>query len=105
MVALNDTTVGAIEFTLRGLNSRAEVSADNIANLNTPGFRAGRVDFRSTLDDVLRTGELPANGSGVSIEPGGGLPDASGNTVDLETEMVGMMTEPPFAQPQRRAAE
>jgi hypothetical protein len=41
----------------------------------------------------------------VSIEPGGGLPDASGNTVDLETEMVGMMTEPPFAQPQRRAAE
>lgn len=90
MEAIRDNTVTTIEYALRGLSQRADVRADNVANMNTPGFRARQVSFSEELRGALRGGQ-PAIAAAprVSISPG--LPDATGNTVDLETELVGMM--------------
>ena len=83
-----DPTMGAVEYALQALAQRAEVNAHNVANLNTPGFRATRVEFEAALSEALEQGSLPAT---PATTDAGGIPDATGNTVDLETEMVSMM--------------
>jgi len=88
MGPVGDATMGAVEYTLSALAQRAEVNAHNVANLNTPGYRASAVKFEAALADALRTGETP---DAPATTDGGGTPDGTGNTVDLETEMTGMM--------------
>lgn len=78
-----------IERALDGLARRGEVRADNVANVNTPGFRASRVEFESSLRGAIAAGR-PESAT-TTVVAGGGLPDATGNTVDLEEELVGMM--------------
>jgi flagellar basal body rod protein FlgG len=51
MMIGNDLTTQAIEWALKGLERRSQVSANNIANAETPGFRASAVDVR--LEDEL----------------------------------------------------
>ena len=46
---IGDVTSSALHSALSGLAQRQRVTADNIANLQTPGFLAGRVDFESGL--------------------------------------------------------
>ncbi len=61
--------------------------ADNIANVNTPGFLAGRVDFESSLRGALRTGGTPAIDGGTtarSLEP----TNTNGNNVNLDSETL-----------------
>jgi flagellar basal-body rod protein FlgB len=89
-VNLSDATTSAVEFALRGVAQRASVHADNIANASTPGFISRRVDFESALADALERDQLD-----VLVDPpvanAMGIPDANGNTVSLETEMVGLI--------------
>jgi flagellar hook protein FlgE len=51
-----------------------DVVGDNIANVNTAGFKASRVVFENTLSQLLRGGSQPGakDASGLS-EPGGGV--------------------------------
>jgi flagellar basal-body rod protein FlgB len=87
--AVTDTTTSAVAFALRGLATRAEVRADNVANLNTPGFLAKRVDFESTLAGALDRGGVPD--AGPEIAPAMSLPNPrTQNNVNLEDEIVGM---------------
>jgi len=89
-VEISDRTMAAAEYALRGLTTRADVRAHNMANANTPGFRAQRVDFESALRGALTTGD-PARTAAPAPQPGVDLPGANGNTVSVETEMVGML--------------
>ena len=49
MSLITDPTSTALHAALSGLAMRQRVTADNIANVNTPGFLAGRTDFESAL--------------------------------------------------------
>lgn len=72
---------------LSGLSQRQRVTADNIANINTPGFLAGRVDFESSLRGALRSGETPMVGASTtarSMEP----TNTNGNNVNLDAETL-----------------
>ena len=72
---------------LSGLSQRQRVTADNIANINTPGFLAGRVDFETSLRGALRSGETPTVGAGTtarSMEP----TNTFGNNVNLDAETL-----------------
>ncbi len=91
MGPVGDATIGAIEYALRGLAQRAELSSHNVANVNTPGFRARSVEFESALTAALQTGTIDDRIAAPMVSYGNGFPDATGNTVDLETEMVSMM--------------
>ena len=87
---IGDVTWGTVEYALRGLTARADVRAHNLANVNTPNFRAQRVDFESSLADALRTGDLAgARGFETTADPN--LPGPNGNTVSSEGELVGQM--------------
>ncbi|KAF7599677.1 MAG: flagellar basal body rod protein FlgB [Candidatus Dactylopiibacterium carminicum] len=95
----------ALRFHQTALNLRAqrqEVLAANIANADTPNYKARDIDFRSSLNQVMagRTGPLQlANTSerhisGRGAEDGSSAPlyrgelqsSVDGNTVNMDTE-------------------
>lgn len=90
MLPISDSTMRAVEYALDGLKTRADTRAHNIANVNTPGFGAKKVDFESSLRSALAFG-APERAPAPAVVPGDGLPNKQGNTVDLETELVGFM--------------
>src|SRR3982751_7059419 len=82
---IGDATSTALHAALSGLAQRQRVTADNIANVNTPGFLAGRPDFESSLSGALRNGETPTISGGTvvrSLEP----TNTNGNKVNLDSE-------------------
>jgi flagellar basal-body rod protein FlgB len=82
-----DATSTALHAALAGLAQRQRVTADNIANVNTPGFLAGRVDFESSLRSAIGNGESPSISGGTvarSLQP----TNTNGNNVNLDTETV-----------------
>src|SRR3954447_18396371 len=84
---IEDTTMLTLQSALTGLAERQRVTADNISNINTPGFLAGRTDFESALRDELDSGQTPVNSQGVvarSLEP----TNTNGNNVNLDEETV-----------------
>ena len=83
-----DVTTQVALGALDGLSLRSDVRAHNIANAETPNFRAAHVDFESALADAVRRGGGAAEASVVASPT---LVRPTGNSVDLETEMVGEM--------------
>lgn|SRR5690349_15089693 len=82
---LESVTATALSSALDGLALRQRAIADNIANINTPGYQAQRVQF----EDELRA--AVAGGSGAveatverSLEP----TRLNGNNVNLDTETL-----------------
>ncbi|MDO8106126.1 flagellar basal body protein [Isoptericola sp. b441] len=75
----------AMNTALDGLALRQRVIADNVANIQTPGFLAGRVTFEDSLAAAV------ADGSGVgdiTTSQSLAAPRQDGNNVDLQTETV-----------------
>jgi flagellar basal-body rod protein FlgB len=53
----NTRTDQLIALALSGLAARQHVIANNVANVDTPGFKASQVDFESTLRSAMGSGE------------------------------------------------
>lgn len=87
---ISDVTMAGMEYALRGLAQRADVRANNVSNVNTPGFRAARVDFETSLRTALASGR-PERAAAPAVSADPTIPNPNGNTVDLENELVGMM--------------
>ena len=84
---ITDVTMLTLHAALTGLSERQRVTADNIANVNTPGFLAGRTDFESALKSQLADGDTPTASGGTvarSLEP----TNMNGNNVNLDEETV-----------------
>ena len=84
---IGDVTSSALHAALTGLAQRQRVTADNIANIQTPGFLAGVVDFESALRTAVADGETPSISTGVvarSLQP----TNTNGNNVNLDQETV-----------------
>ena len=84
---IGDVTSSALHSALTGLAQRQRVTADNIANLQTPGFLAGRTNFESALKSAVGNGETPSISGGTvarSLEP----TNTNGNNVNLDSETV-----------------
>jgi flagellar basal-body rod protein FlgB len=82
-----DVTTHAVLSAVDGLARRSEVRAHNVANAETPGFRASHVDFESTLAEALRRGTPRGVRPTTVASPT--VIDGRGNSVDMETELVG----------------
>jgi flagellar basal-body rod protein FlgB len=68
---------------------RSEVIANNVANVNTPGYQCLDVQFEAELARALGAGRA-ANMQQVTpkvVAGGGGAPRADGNNVDIDVEM------------------
>jgi flagellar basal-body rod protein FlgB len=64
------------------------VIADNIANVDTPGFRATSVDFESSLLAAIRRGQMPGEGIAPSTQATNAPVGTDGNNVDLRQESL-----------------
>ena len=82
----SDSVLGVLSASLDGLAVRQRVIADNIANVDTPNFRATTVDFESSLRDAVESGD--ASRAGTSLVATDTPVGANGNNVDLRKEML-----------------
>jgi flagellar basal-body rod protein FlgB len=57
---LTDPTQRVLAGALTGLSTRQELIAGNIANIDTPGFRPGSIDFESTLRAAMNQSTGPS---------------------------------------------
>jgi flagellar basal-body rod protein FlgB len=90
-VDLFDTTQLALSKAMVGSTMRQQALAQNIANVDTPGYRRVDVDFESALRDALQTGPAQASSAVDAVtfseKTDAAAPvQADGNSVDLSTE-------------------
>ncbi len=84
-----DLVTRALTAALDGLSIRQNVIANNLANIDTPNFRATSVDFESSLASALADGnpEQTVISSTPTLTPVG----ANGNNVDQRKETMAAM--------------
>ncbi|MEQ6901945.1 flagellar basal body protein [Nocardioides sp. YIM 152588] len=85
--AASDAVGLVLHTAINGLSLRQRVTADNIANLDTPGFRASAVDFESALETAIARGQLDTPIS-ASTAPTQTPVGENGNNVDLRKESM-----------------
>jgi len=86
---IGDATMSALHTALSGLSLRQRTVANNIANIQTPNFLAGKVDFESSLRAAVESGADPSSASSSvakSLEP----TRLDGNNVNLDEETLSM---------------
>lgn len=100
MSEINDAAlVAALRRQMTVAAARQVVAAGNLANVDTPGFKARELDFAATLDGTLaqamavtHPGHLrPADQAGPASREASGLPSRrDGNTVQIDRELLDM---------------
>jgi flagellar basal-body rod protein FlgB len=87
MSMLDDVSIDALHAALRGLSQRQRAISDDIANVNTPYYRARAVAFEGDLKMALANGDDPMSTTPTVqySDAEGGL---TGNNVDLDAETV-----------------
>lgn len=81
----DSVTFNALSSALDGLAARQRAVANNIANVNTAGYRAQRVSFEEALAASVKNGSGAAEPTTrVSLDP----TRLDGNNVNLDTETL-----------------
>lgn len=104
---IDDKTTRALSASLKYRQMRQELIASNIANAETPGYKAKKIDFEDALARALDTDEqqtlrttdsrhFNVGGGGFNnlqpeiYEESNGVVSPDGNTVDRDQEMADM---------------
>ena len=104
---IEDKTTQALAASLKYRQLRQELIASNIANAETPGYKAKKIDFEEALQRALDTDEqqtlkttdskhFNVGGGGFNnlqpeiYEDANGIVSPDGNTVDRDSEMAEM---------------
>ena len=93
-MGLFDVTSSALEVAIRGTEQRQTVLANNLANVNTPGFKRSDVSFQGALADALQSSG--GDTSVVDATPFSTTTDSStsmradGNNVDVDAESANL---------------
>lgn len=87
-MASNIDPVQSLLAGLKGTSLRARTIANNIANLNTPGYKRKAVAFEQALAKAIGSGkEALKEFEPIATTPLMTLADPSGNDVELEVEI------------------
>ena len=84
-----DLTMQAIQASLDGLAARQRITAQNIANSETPGYQAQTVSFEDSLASAIGGGDptMTQISTGISSAPEG----ANNNNVDMNNETLSLI--------------
>ena len=91
MNSISDSAIiAALGRQLNRTVARQQVAASNLANIDTPGYRAQDVRFAETLDATLQTttgvgGDVP-----IVTETSGAAVRRDGNSVQVDREMLNL---------------
>lgn len=81
-----------LEAGLKAASMRQAAIANNIANIQTPGFRRSDVNFADALQEALRSGKTALQDLNVQMfQPLSTDVDTSGNDVSLDMEIGELM--------------
>lgn len=83
-----DITARVLERGLQASALRQQVLANNIANINTPGFKRARVEFESQLAAAMGSAENPESVSPKVVVESTTTGRPDGNNVDIDQEMT-----------------
>ena len=86
---MNDPTIAAIQSALTGLSARQRAITDNVANLETPGYLAKRVDFEDSLSQAIAGGDPTQMQLSSSVSTA--ATNLQGNNVNLDSENVSLI--------------
>lgn len=106
-MGIDDTTIRALATSLNFRQMRQEILSSNIANAETPGYKAKRIEFEDALERAIDLDGLrrmgTSDGRHYNVGGGGfanlapsvhedpnGVVAGNGNTVDKEDEMARM---------------
>jgi len=81
-----DLASSAVYEAMQGLWAQQQAVADNVANVNTPGYKAQEVSFESSLAQAVANGD-PSDMQ-ITTTPSSAPSDQTGNNVSLSTELV-----------------
>jgi flagellar basal-body rod protein FlgB len=84
-----DVTMTALQSALDGLAARQRTTADNLANVSTPGFTAKRVNFEDALRAALSDGSDPSVAPETLLSTDAARSD--GNNVNVDSETLSMV--------------
>lgn len=82
-----DVSTTSLKVAAAGLNARQTAIADNIANIETPGYQARKVKFEEALSSAVKNGRSPASVTPSvqnSLEP----TRLNGSNVNLDEESL-----------------
>jgi flagellar basal-body rod protein FlgB len=85
---IGDSTIDALRVGLNGLSLRRQASEDAVANMETPGYLANRVDFEDQLASAIESGDPFSATPNVSRTTDPALPN--GNNVQVDQELMGL---------------
>lgn len=83
----DDISTSSLRVAVAGLAARQSAIANNIANIETPGYRARKVQFEEALHGAIASGKSPSTVSPStveSLEP----TRLNGNNVNLDQETL-----------------
>ena len=83
----DDISSSSLRVAAAGLAARQSAIANNIANIETPGYRARKVEFEQALHGAVARGESPAGitpSTQTSLEP----TRLNGSNVNLDEETL-----------------
>jgi flagellar basal-body rod protein FlgB len=83
-----DLTLRTLQASLWGLSARRSAAEQDLANVETPGYRAGVVSFEDSLRSAVESGR-PSDVD-ISTSASGAATGVNGNNVDVADEMVGL---------------
>ncbi len=86
-----DGVANVLHGALNGISFRQNVIADNIANVDTPGFRATSVDFETPLRSAIASGDTTGASAEFTATPTDTPVGVNGNNVDLRKETLAAM--------------
>lgn len=90
LISGSDPVASALTSALDGLAYRQRVTANNIANMDTPNFIASKVDFEDSLRTAVADGTV-TQGITPEVTASTDQVGANGNNVDLATEQMQAM--------------
>ena len=82
-----DVSTSALKVSVAGLAARQTAIADNIANIETPGYQARKVKFEEALSSAVKNGRAPLSVTPSvqkSLEP----TRLNGSNVNLDEETL-----------------
>ncbi len=90
---LFDVTFQSLDLALGAAGKRQEVLANNLANVNTPGYKRLDVEFDGVLAKAIDSARAGERSALDSLRPGISTDDAvavraDGNSVDVDQEMA-----------------
>ena len=83
----NDVSTASLKVSVAGLAARQTAIADNIANIETPGYQARKVKFEEELSNAVKNGRSPL-GVTPSVQDSLEPTRLNGSNVNLDEETL-----------------